>query len=458
MSGGSGGKVSLCLNLLICLLLSIPAFGKVEVMFHPFDPTFDKIAAQISLAHQSVDIAMYNMDANLKNPILKVIASEEFQKKVQSGELKVRLIFEGSSKNPSEDEKLKTFDSLGIDVRFIEGGKSMHHKFAVIDAATPHSVLITGSANWSLFSFENYSENILFFENEAELIQNFQEQFEFLWGISKDFNPGPVQKTNLIFRRSHSKGLISYFNTENFKVVNGVLVDDLDKPGFTLTRVVEREIDQAESQLRIATTRVKLRPLYDALIRAAKRGVKIKLLVTMNEYQTKRRRNKIKLPQCDDPFAARCSMSHNYSSFLSGEDFEGHENIDVRVKFFDINLGAHLEKQMHSKYMIVDEKKILSGSFNWSYSAEYRHIENLVEIDANEYPEAMKSFESNFERMFHLDRFKYPHLINKLSKAARSKVKVNCEFDPMSLSYSEIDRLLALPSALGSRFKEICLK
>jgi phosphatidylserine/phosphatidylglycerophosphate/cardiolipin synthase-like enzyme len=51
------------------------------------------------------------------------------------------------------------------------------------------------------------------------------------------------------------------------------------------------------------------------------------------------------------------------------------------------NLGFSIRKLtgvpsglMHNKYMIIDRKFLLSGSYNWSVSAEERNFENAVFI------------------------------------------------------------------------------
>lgn len=52
---------------------------------------------------------------------------------------------------------------------------------------------------------------------------------------------------------------------------------------------------------------------------------------------------------------------------------------------------------MHNKVMIVDGKLVVTGSYNWSWSAENRNDENLVVISG---PEAAKLYEAEFERLW----------------------------------------------------------
>jgi phosphatidylserine/phosphatidylglycerophosphate/cardiolipin synthase-like enzyme len=52
----------------------------------------------------------------------------------------------------------------------------MHHKFAVLD----HSVVITGSFNWTTQAVKCNQENIFFYENK-ELARRYTEEYNRLW-------------------------------------------------------------------------------------------------------------------------------------------------------------------------------------------------------------------------------------------------------------------------------------
>lgn len=52
---------------------------------------------------------------------------------------------------------------------------------------------------------------------------------------------------------------------------------------------------------------------------------------------------------------------------------------------------------MHHKFMVVDRKVVLTGSYNWTRSAERYNRENLVRIDE---PELAASFAREFERIW----------------------------------------------------------
>lgn len=431
---------------LLAFLVSFELSARVSVKFHPYENSFEKIAEYLGRANQSIDIAMYNMDSSEQNLVIAKIGSQELQNKIRSGRLKVRLLFEGYPGSESHNEKLETFAALGMEIRHL-GSKSMHHKFAVIDAKTSHPLLISGSANWSLFSLKNYNENILFFEDEKEIAQAFAHEFESLWSLSDQ-----------VMVAQNFGGLTAFFNRGNFVVEDGSLKDHPEISYFSLTKELVSQIDQAKESIDVASTRILLRPVYEALIRAAQRGVKIKILVTMGEYEFKKWREEKTLPDCPEIYEKNCSIGNNYSMFLARKDFLGHENVDVRVKYFSLRRQDYLSKQMHSKYAIFDGKVLMTGSFNWSYSAEYGHIENLILIKGERHKKLIESFLKDFNFLYGQNREDYVSKLTFFEEALKSKKKIYCDFDPISLEVNEIDRFFEISEKMGRSYKEICLE
>jgi phosphatidylserine/phosphatidylglycerophosphate/cardiolipin synthase-like enzyme len=69
-------------------------------------------------------------------------------------------------------------------------------------------------------------------------------------------------------------------------------------------------------------------------------------------------------------------------------------------------LGSHLRARagvngasgiVHDKFAVVDGVRVLTGSFNWTYSAEHSNWENLVVIDS---PVLAGAYASEFHRMW----------------------------------------------------------
>jgi phosphatidylserine/phosphatidylglycerophosphate/cardiolipin synthase-like enzyme len=445
------------LIILMALITSTATLAKVTAMFHPYDTTFVEIASRIKNAKGRIDMALYNIDSKKSNPIIATITSEEIQSRIAAGELEIRLLFEGYESKEKNKEKMNTLESYGIDVKFLGSSRKMHHKFAIIDGQH----LITGSANWSMSSRRNYNENILFFDNEIEMAQTYQEQFDLLWDISKEIGTAKLYKdTKLQYlslpqEKVLEESVSAFFNTKNFDIKNKKLRKS-KREGYLLTKKIVASIDQATDHIQIATTRIKLRPIFDAIVRASQRGVKIDIVVTMGQYEYKSKRKKMKLEACENIFKRECSTSKNFSVLLSRNDFEGSKNVNVRLKFFNLKTAAYLNKQMHSKYIIIDNNELITGSFNWSYSAEFNHIENIVVMKGSENAEIIGSFTKDFNHLWGLERGSYRSFLDKMNKAFVAKEKINCSFAPMSLAFHEIDFMLAMGNKYRKRSTSIC--
>ena len=441
--------------LTLILLSCTSAFANVTTMFHPFDPTLNEIANYILEAEDTIDMALYNIDTSKTNPVIQALSSDDVQRRIKNKSLNIRIIFEGYSSKEKKIAKMEKLEKLGVDARYLGMSRKMHHKFATIDSSGDHPVLITGSANWSLSSRRNYNENILYFDGKPGITMAFQNQFDLLWSKSKEFGFSNqrlnFQNVNPHRSAEMEEGFKVFFNTENLKVTKRGFTKDSKKEGYVLTRQIVDLINNAETSIEIATTRIKLRPIYEALKSAAARGVKIDLLVTQGEYLPSYFRKNKKLKECTDIYVDKCSTSQNFSIFLEREDYEGKENVSVRLKYFDLRKDLYLQKQMHSKYIITDDKNLITGSFNWSVSAEYNHFENIILVNGDKQPEVLESFNMDFDRLWGMKRSSLKEFMNKLENNVAKKNKIACGFAPMALSFKEIDSMLST----GKRVKSI---
>lgn len=393
--------------LILGLLLSSAAFAKIEVLFHPRDPTLERIAEWISQAKHRVDIAMYNMELGDESPVIKKLKSPEIQKRIQSGDLQIRIIFEGYGGLKGNQEKLDLLENLGLDARFLGKTVKVHHKIAIIDSGTNHQRVVTGSANWSLSSYRGYNENILFLENEPEANYRFQTEFERLWEHCKPFGRDlniPSQEIKV----ADQKDLQIYFNSPHHLNLR------TDEP-MIITDQLVRGIDSAKESLEIATTRIRSEPLLDAVKRAADRGVKVKLLISQDDYR-----------KIDE----------------RGSWLYSNPNLQLRIKFYNLKANKYMTYQMHNKFMIVDGKKLFTGSFNWSFSSENLHIENMLELGGSLANEVLPSYKNEFKNLWNLGRDHFKSLEEKLAQEKAKGVIPSCEFAPTALKVPEIKKLL----------------
>lgn len=390
---------------IICLLISVEASAKIEALFHPRDPTLEKISEWILEAQKSVDIAMYNMETGPSSPVIQALKSEHIQARLKDRSLVIRLIFEGSDPVKSQ-RKMEELEKLGVDARYLGKSIKMHHKFAVIDSELPVDRVITGSANWSMASYTKYNENILFIEDEAEASAQFQEEFNFLWKLSKEFGFAGPQQGPASLGFSDQPGLEVFYNSQRILVKEKSLSSEV----WLAQKVIE-QIETAQKEIQIASTRIRLEPIMAALLKAAERGVHVRIVISQDDYRDLWKRAHYLLK---------------------------HPNIQLRVKFYSLKVSDYLEHQMHHKFMVVDQRFLLTGSFNWSKSSEENHIENLIFIDQGAHSQVVHQFVDEFEFVWGLGRHQFEDILANFE----IQEEFSCRFSPMVLTVPEVKKLL----------------
>lgn len=132
------------------------------------------------------------------------------------------------------------------------------------------------------------------------------------------------------------------------------------------TSAIIREIKNASSSIDAAIFSFTSKKLAKALISAHNRGVKVRVIIDQGTAKSKR---------CVAPILRRAGIS-------------------VRFKR---GSGGGL---MHNKFAVIDEKVVITGSFNWTVSAEKRNDENIVIIKGDR--ETSTRFRERFEHLWRL--------------------------------------------------------
>jgi phosphatidylserine/phosphatidylglycerophosphate/cardiolipin synthase-like enzyme len=474
----------------------------IRIFFHPYpeDSTFKPIAEWVrDPAYKRIDIAMYSMEVDSqKSEIIKAIMEQS--DRIKSGDLKVRMIFQGYKK---PCQKCIPLERIGIDIRQIRS-KSVHHKFGVFYGPTKSSVM-TGSGNWSTSSNTMYDENMLFINNHPNLASRYIGEFQKLWKYHEDQRPlsSDEQALNadedpandvwddwgndlgyldhdLTTALEPEAGIEVIFNSDNY-VISPTRAATIRPKKFTLTNRLIELIDSAQETIHMATPRITLRPVYEALIRAAGRGVKISLMSTEAEYPHRNNRNDEligKLYSCDpkkvldqdgqpipeqlksahgrccsrtatgeltfDTYVDKCSTGQNHIRFLNEQDYPGKENMNIHLKLYTwYPRSQSIAKQMHAKFTIVDKKMMMAGSFNYSYNSEYKLFENVVLINGNRYPKTIATMLEKFDRIYSRNRGQFADYQVQFEEAHKNMVQIDCPPLMFSLTYEEIDTFLA---------------
>lgn len=139
---------------------------------------------------------------------------------------------------------------------------------------------------------------------------------------------------------------------------------------------LEKLLDDARQDIRAALYFFTSRPLAAAILRAHKRGVKIQVIIDGNDesdyskgYYLRQRGVDVRYAR-GLPKKARKSKKSKY-----------------RVKKFGL---------MHHKFMVVDDKMVATGSYNWTASAEKWNRENLLIIKSSS---LARKYTAEFEKI-----------------------------------------------------------
>ncbi len=128
------------------------------------------------------------------------------------------------------------------------------------------------------------------------------------------------------------------------------------------------EIDNAKKSIDVAMYAFTSRPIAQAIVRAYKRNVKVRIVL-------------------DKKFATESIYSKHIFLMKKG----------VPVKLVSPPPKRGKIGLMHNKFAIIDGKVVLTGSFNWTAAAEYLNYENLLVFYSKEVAEI---FEREFNKLW----------------------------------------------------------
>ena len=229
-------------------------------------------------------------------------------------------------------EKLR---SKGVRVKLDRNKALMHDKFAVID----RDLVWTGSYNLTESGARINHDNALLVRSRL-LNENYAKEFAEMW--EGQFGPGSPRNTRRLLR------------------VGGVLVENYFSPEDHPAKRVVELIDGAKRTVDVAMYSFTSKGIARALVRARERGVVVR--VVMDDRQARGKHS------VDELLRAR-----GIPVFLDGP-----------------------KKTLHHKFMVVDTQLVLTGSYNFTTSAERRNDENLIVIHS---PDLARVYLREMERL-----------------------------------------------------------
>jgi phosphatidylserine/phosphatidylglycerophosphate/cardiolipin synthase-like enzyme len=128
------------------------------------------------------------------------------------------------------------------------------------------------------------------------------------------------------------------------------------------------------------------KPLTDALIKAKNRGVNVRIVLDHSQKSQK----------------------------ASKEPIESLIKNQIEIRF------DHSVKIAHNKVIIIDNNQTITGSYNWSHSAEFNNAENLIFIKSQD---VTKKYTDYFEGRWNISKPDYNTKVNykKSHKAVKAK-------------------------------------
>ncbi|MBK5285873.1 MAG: T9SS type A sorting domain-containing protein [Bacteroidia bacterium] len=314
----------------------------------------DTLAAYIDRAQSTLDITIYNFGNTNTAAVISAI-NNAFNRGVR-----IRLIADGGNTNsalPALNSAIpKLLSPTGV------GYGIMHNKFMIIDPFTSNpsdAVLWTGSTNWTDAQLNTDANNIIIFRDQS-IARAYLLEFNEMWG---DTGMAP----NLANSRF---GPFKTDNTPHQFVIGGKNVECYFSPSDGVTSKITNTINSADDQLCFSLLSYTRTDLASAVAARANAGVSSYGMI-------------------ED------TGSGGGSAFLI---MQAAMNNRLRIDA--------LPRLLHHKYLIVDQNnsssapQVLTGSHNWSNSAETRNDENIVIVHdqsiANQYyQEFVKRFYEN---------------------------------------------------------------
>ncbi len=125
-------------------------------------------------------------------------------------------------------------------------------------------------------------------------------------------------------------------------------------PNNGVTETVVKAISEAQQTILVSAYSFTSKDIAEALLKAKQRGVVVKLILDKSQI----------------------SQKYSSSTFFTNQGFD--LRIDVKHAIY------------HDKVMIIDDKTVITGSFNFTKAAETKNAENLLVLRNN--PELAKLY------------------------------------------------------------------
>ena len=289
--------------------------------------TNDTIAAWITSAQHTLDIAVYNTNN---------VAIENAVNTAAANGVQIRYIAEGENANLG----IQNFDSsIPVHYRTDGEGSGMHNKFFVGDADYPETAFVlTGSTNMTTANLNTDKNNVIVFQDQS-IARGYRLEFNEMWGSD-----------TMVPDEANSKfGPAKTVNTPLKYIVGGSPVEVYFSPTDGTTSAIRETIETMDYDMAFALLSFTRDDLADAIIDGSSFFV--------------------------SPQGAIEQIAG------TGAEFD-----NLTAAGIDVHSHQGIAGSLHHKYAVIDyseplsDPTVVTGSHNWSSTAENINDENTVVV------------------------------------------------------------------------------
>lgn len=285
----------------------------------------DTLIKYLDLAQNTIDVSVYNNN----NLNIVTALNNAYDRGVQ-----VRYITHKTTMNAA-------LSSLNDSIPVLRGNDEglMHNKFFVVDKDDSlNSWIMGGSCNWTPNNLFTDYNNVIFIQDQS-LAKAYTIEFEEMWG-SSTASPDTARA---------KFGSQKQDNTPHQFVVNGIDIEMYFSPSDLVTSKIDNALETADSDISFALLSFTRDELGSEIYYKHTNGVDVKGIIE--------------------------------SQYDMGTEYDYLYDNGV-----DVISHISLPNQIHHKYAIIDatdsasDPIVVTGSHNWSTSAEVRNDENTLII------------------------------------------------------------------------------
>lgn len=302
----------------------------------------------IDAANISVDAAIFSMTMK-DNPDALLRARDRGAR--------VRVLVDEMHVYPKADAQVRRLlGAPGVEVRTLRGTKANgvnHNKVLVCDGAAA----ALGSYNWTFGATFSNVENTMVVQHPV-YVDGYVRYFDWMWSRARTPAQGPSPE---LPEGHYGAPPQDPAPAQSF---NGLPVPAyLFSPGSRTEERLAAFIDASARSLDVVTFTFSSKILADAVIRAHKRGVKVRFLMDINMGKVSGLAKLV---------------------FASGVEFRWR--------------GGRNEKgALHDKFAIMDGKLLETGSFNWTVNASRHSFENVALVTDQG---AIAAYQAEFDYLY----------------------------------------------------------